>query len=214
MYTAEELLNLQMKPRINDITIKVLADYYAFFLNPFIYKYTLKSNPLKSFELWFDKENFCHLLGLETIAKNSVPFKKLHNYKGIDGWHNIYGENEDDFILDIPHLKTLNKKNFKSMKAKFVYFYLLPTLIRDPLSVIFKNENVLPPTKIDCDMMFYSKAKNDNAIIHLGIKQDEQLSYYIPKTFFIEKVSSKQDDIYLAKQEEIEITVLNRTIML
>ena len=89
MYTAEELLNLQMKPRINDITIKVLADYYAFFLNPFIYKYTLKSNPLKSFELWFDKENFCHLLGLETIAKNSVPFKKLHNYKGIDGWQNI-----------------------------------------------------------------------------------------------------------------------------
>lgn len=87
---------------------------------------------------------------------------------------------------------------------------MLPTLIRDPLSVIFKNKNVLPPTKIDCDMMFYSKAKNDNAIIHLGIKQDEQLGYYIPKTFFIEKVSSKQDDIYLAKQEEIEITVLNR----
>lgn len=214
MYKAEDLQNLQMKPRINDITLKVLADYYAFFLNPFVYKYTFKHNPEKSFELWFDKENFCHLLGLETIAKYSVPFKKLHNYKGMDGWHNIYGENEDGFILDIPHLKTLNKKNFKSIKAKFVYFYLLPTLIRDPLSVIFKNENVLPPTKIDCDMMFYSKAKNDNAIIHLGIKQDEQLGYYIPKTFFIEKVSSKQDDIYLAKQEEIEITVLNRTIML
>lgn len=214
MYKAEDLQNLQMKPRINDITLKVLADYYAFFLNPFIYKYTFKHNPEKSFELWFEKENFCHLLGLETIAKYSVPFKKLHNYKGMDGWHNIYGKNEDGFILDIPHLKTLNKKNFKSIKAKFVYFYLLPTLIRDPLSVIFKNENVLPPTKIDCDMMFYSKAKNDNAIIHLGIKQDEQLGYYIPKTFFIEKVSSKQDDIYLAKQEEIEITVLNRTIML
>ena len=125
MYKAEDLQNLQMKPRINDITLKVLADYYAFFLNPFIYKYTFKHNPEKSFELWFDKENFCHLLGLETIAKYSVPFKKLHNYKGMDGWHNIYGENEDGFILDIPHLKTLNKKNFKSMKAKFVYFYLL-----------------------------------------------------------------------------------------
>lgn len=36
MYTAEELQNLQIKPRINDITLKVLADYYAYFLNPFI----------------------------------------------------------------------------------------------------------------------------------------------------------------------------------
>lgn len=214
MYTAEELQYLQMKPRINDITLKVLADYYAFFLNPFIFKYTLKSIPEKSFELRFDKENFCHLLGIETIAKNSVSYKKLHKYKGINGWHNIYGKNEDGFVLDIPHLKNLNKKNFKSIKAKFVYFYLLPNLIYNPLSVIFKNENVLLPTKIDCDILFYSKAKNDNAIIHLGIKQDNQLGYYIPKTFFVEKVSSKQEDIYLAKQEEIEITVLNRIIML
>ena len=64
-----------MKPRINDITRKVSAGYYVFFLNPFIYKYTLKGNPTKSFELWFDKENFCHLLGLETIAPNFVHFK-------------------------------------------------------------------------------------------------------------------------------------------
>lgn len=214
MYTAEELQNLQMKPRINDITIKVLADYYAFYLNPFIYNYTLKNNPEKSFELWFNKENFCHLLGLETIAKNSVPYKELHKYKGVDGWHNIYGEKEDGFVLDIPHLKTLNKKKFNSIKAKFVYFYLLPSLVSCPLCVIFKNDKVLPPTKIDCDILFYSKVKNDNAIIHLGIKKDTYLGYFIPKTFFIEKVSSKQGDIYLAKQEEIEITVLDRTIML
>lgn len=124
MYTAEELLNLQMKPRINDITLKILADYYAFFLNPFIYKYTLKSNPTKSFELWFDKENFCHLLGLETIAKNSVPYKKLHKYKGIDGWNNIYGENDDGFVLDIPHLKTLNKKFLKILRRNlFIFIY-------------------------------------------------------------------------------------------
>ena len=38
-------------------------------LNPFIYKYTLKGNSIKSFELWFVKENFCHLLGLETMPK-------------------------------------------------------------------------------------------------------------------------------------------------
>ena len=39
--------------------------------------------------------------------------------------------------------------------------------------------------------MFYSEAKNDNAIIRLGIKQNAQWGYHIPKIFFIEKVSSK-----------------------
>lgn len=100
------------------------------------------------------------------------------------------------------------------MKAKFVYFYLLSDLIAAPLSVEFKNENVEPPTRIDCELMFYSKVKDDNAIIHLGIKKDDDLGYYIPKTFFVEKVSDKQDDIYLAKQEEIQTTVLSRVIML
>ena len=90
-----------MKPRINDITLKVLADYYAFFLNPFIYKYTFKHNPEKSFEIWFDKENFCHLLGLETIAKYSVPFKKLHNYKDMDVCPNVYFQQLYSFLTKV-----------------------------------------------------------------------------------------------------------------
>lgn len=215
MYTVYELKNLSIKPRINDISLQVLADYYTAFMYPFIYRYSVKKNGTeKNIDLRFDQENFCHLLGVETIAKYSVPHRELHKYKGKDGWNNIFGDNEDGFVLDIPHLKGLNKKKFQSMKAKFVYFFLLPNLIDAPLSVEFKNEKVEPPTRIDCELMFYSKVKDDNAIIHLGIKKDENLGYYIPKTFFVEKVSEKQDDIYLAKQEEIQTTVLNRVIML
>lgn len=218
MYTAVELKNLQAKPRINDISLRVLADYYAMFLHPFIFRYSIKSNDdgngKKDIELRFEKENFCHLAGLETVARNAVPYREIHRYKGINGWNGIYGNNTDGFIIDIPHLKSLNKKKFLSMKAKLVYFYLLPELAAVPLAVEFKNEKVNPPTKIDCEIMFYSAVKGDNAIIHLGIKKDEKLRYYIPKTFFIEKVSDKCDDIYLARQEEIQTTVLDRIIML
>jgi len=215
MYTATELKNLTIKPRINDISLQILADYYSMFLQPFIYKYSVKDNGKdKHIELWFNEENFCHLIGLETVAKYSVPYQELHRYKGIDGWNSIYGKNQDGFVIDIPHLKRLNKKKFQSVKAKFVYFYLLPDLITTPLAVNFENANVIPPTRIDCELMFYSKVKDDNAIIHLGIKKDENSDHYIPKTFFVEKVSNKQDDIYLANQADIETTVLNRVIML
>ena len=215
MYTAVELKNLQIKPRINDISLRILADYYAMFLHPFIFKYSIKSGEEKrNIELRFDKENFCHLVGLETIARNAVPYREMYKYKGIGGWNSIYGDNSDGFVIDIPYLKSLNKKKFLNIKAKFVYFYLLSDLAASPLSVEFKNQNVNPPTKIDCEIMFYSMVEGDNAIIHLGIKKDEKSEYYIPKTFFVEKVSDKCDDIYIAGQKEVETEVLNRIIML
>ena len=66
MYKAEELRTLSVKPKINDIDLNILRDYDRKFLNPFIYQYDIKddSNP-NSTQLRFDKENFCHLLGLE-----------------------------------------------------------------------------------------------------------------------------------------------------
>ena len=83
-------------------------------------------------------------------------------------------------------LKRMNKSKFKSIKAKFVYFYLMPDIIEHPVAVNFENKNVDPPTKIDCDILFYTR--NENAIVHLGIKEDETLGYYIPKTFLLRKL--------------------------
>ena len=37
MYKAVELKELTMKPRINDITLEVLREYYEIFLSPFTY---------------------------------------------------------------------------------------------------------------------------------------------------------------------------------
>lgn len=73
-----------------------------------------------------------------------------------------------------------------------MYFYLLPNLIQSPLSVNFKSDDVYPLTKIDCDIMFYLKVKNDNTIIHLGIKKRNEKNYYVPKTFFVEKFLTRK----------------------
>lgn len=208
MYKAEELRTLSVKPKINDIDLNILQGYYRKFLNPFIYQYDIKddSNP-NSIQLRFDKENFCHLLGLESIAKYAVSQKDIHNYKGLDGWHNIQNTS-----LCFKDLKRMNKSKFKSIKAKFIYFYLIPVLIENPIAVNFKNEYVDPPTKIDCDILFYTK--DENAIVHLGIKKDKILKYYIPKTFFVEKIGENGIDIYTNNQKKIEVTKKERIIML
>ena len=60
--------------------------------------------------------------------------------------------------------------------------------------------------------MFYTR--NENAIVHLGIKEDETLGYYIPKTFFVEKIGEDGADIYIDKQKQIEVIKKDRLIML
>lgn len=78
MYTALELRTLNIKPRINDISLKILSEYYQMFLAPFIYNYHIVSKTEeKDIKLNFELENFCHLLGIESTVKNSVP---LGNY--------------------------------------------------------------------------------------------------------------------------------------
>ena len=63
-------------------------------------------------------------------------------------------------------------------------------------------------------MKFFSIAvDNDNAIIHLGIQEDNSGKYF-PKTFFIEKVSNTGDDVFVANQQKITVTIENRIIML
>ena len=208
MHSAIELRDLSIKPKINDISLKILSEFYEIFLYPFIYNYHIETQEgNKDIELRFELDKFCHLLGMESIVKYSVPYKELHNYKGQGGWDNVV-----NLSIDIQHLKNINKRRFKNVKAKYVYFYLIPRLIENPMAVNYDVNKVEPKTKIECEILFYSNVKNDNAIIHLGIEKSEE-GYYFPRTFFVEKVSEKEEDIYIKKQEEISVEVKNRVIM-
>ena len=208
MYSAIELRALELKPRINDISLKVLGEFYEMFLHPFIYDYHVETKEgSKDIELRFDLEKFCHLLGVESIVKYTIPRSDLHKYKGQEGWENI-----KNTVIDIPHLKTVNKRRFKNVKAKYVYFYLIPNLIENPMAVNYDIDKVDAETNIECEILFYSNVKDDNAIIHLGIEKDDE-GFYFPRTFFVEKVSKKEEDIYVKDQDEISVKVRQRVIL-
>lgn len=209
MYNWNELKDLNMKPRINDISLEILRQYYENYLYPFIYHYTLNDDKgySKEIELRFNIENFCHLLGIESIVRRSVSRNTLCEYRGEKGWENIKAGK-----LDILHLKSIDMKMFKCMKAKFVYFYILPTLIAEPLAVEYDRLKVIPSTEIDCEILLFHKADKDNAIIHLGLTLNAEHTYYVPRTFFVEKVDEKSKDIYISQQRPIDVSIVNRII--
>lgn len=149
------------------------------------------------------------MVGIESIVKHAVSANILCEYKGERGWNNIKSGN-----LNISHLKNTNKRKFKAIKAKYVYFYTLPGLITNPFAVKYDKSKVTPPTNIECEILFYNKVEKDDAIIHLGIASNSDNTYYFPRTFFVEKVNTKDQDIYIANQESINVSVTNRIITL
>ena len=114
MYRPEELFNLSIKPRINDISLSILQEYYNMFLFPFIYTYSITDNyEKKKIQLHFDDIAFWHLLGIESIAKGHVKYNELSNYRGKKGWNNIKSGK-----INFQHLRDLNNKKFKNIKTK------------------------------------------------------------------------------------------------
>lgn len=202
MYSVTDLRNLNNNPRINDIDLKTLVDYYEMFLESFVFEYQIeyKDQTKDIIKLRFDKENFCHLVGLESIARYSVPYTQLNNYRGMIGWNNI-----KTGLIDFNHLKKINRVKFKNIKAKFVYFYLLPQIVENPSMIEFDNRKVNPPTRIRSKMLFYDQ--KINAVIHLGIDKHDKYDYYVPRTFFIEKLNDTNGfkDIYIENQETIKL---------
>ena len=207
MYNPEDLRSLTIKPKINDIDLPILKDFYTMYLMPFIYTYSITdADSNKQLQLRFDNVRFCHLLGLESIAKGHVKYNELSQYKGEKGWNNIEAGN-----LAFKHLKTLNQKKFKSIKAKFVYFYLIPDLLDKPLGVMFDKNNVNPPVQIESEILFYSSY--ENAVIHLGIDKEDNSVFYYPRTFFVEKLGKDNvTDKYTINQPSIAVKKEYRTI--
>lgn len=206
MLNCTDLRNLTMIPRINDISLELLKDYYKSYLNPFIYNYTIAGN--SNVQVRFEEENFCHLLGIESIVKTSINRRDLHNYRGINGWNNI-----SNGVLTFDCLKKLNKNNFKDKKEKFVFFYLIPNLIETPKAIDFDNSIVIPATNIKSKFIFYDKY--NSAYIHLGIEKSDKGDYYIPRTFLIEKITDKSDgEKYIKNQGKITVSKENRIILL
>jgi hypothetical protein len=168
---------LPTKPRINEINLKLLQDFYKTYLNP--YRYTFELEDGFTIDLDFEEEAFCHLVAIESIMKGAIKERKLKDYRGAAGWDGVAKG-----TITFEHLKEKgNKKNFNNNKAKFVYFYLIPKVLSAANKAVYYKVEV---NRIKCDLLIFDI--QENAYIHLGLEKTDK-GTFTPRTFLIETIT-------------------------
>lgn len=209
MLSVTQLSELSTTPKINEISYKLLAEYYSEYLLGTEYRYSLNYSidgqvQKEVVSIYFNEENFCHLLGIETIAKPFTNSENISQYKGELGWSNAIN---GDLTMD--NLKKLNKKGFKNNKDKAIFFYLIPKILINPKIIKFDKSIVKPKTTITSKFVFYENTLN--AYVHIGM--DCRNGKYFPRSLFIERINKNNSgDKYITNQTEVtieEIKIIN-----
>ncbi|MCQ4086386.1 PBECR4 domain-containing protein [Saccharibacillus sp. JS10] len=197
---ATALLALTSKPKIDEINLRLLQEFYAQYLNPKTYTYTLADENV--IILKFEEDKFCHLVGVEQSVRGSVSPNVLNSYKGKNGWNRI--KNEE---ITFAHLKaTGGKAKFGDIKIKLVYFYLLPHILSSPNKVVYYNVVV---NHINCEILIYDIQQN--AYIHLGIEKGSD-GIYFPRTFLIEKITASSSGTKFIVPQPEPVNVIKTVI--
>lgn len=184
LYTIEQLHGLDQKPKIDEINLKILLEYWTYYLQPFEMQYLLDDEDSSLISLRFPSDRFAHLLGVETIAKKGrVKYSDLKQYRGQRAYDAILDE-----TLTFESLKSLNKPAFKSVKDKYLYFYQIPYLVEEATEII--NFSKTLDSLIQCELLIYNGMHG--VYVHLGLEKEASGQFYIPRTFLIERNLGKK----------------------
>ncbi len=193
MLTTDELLNLTRVPKISEISLKLLQEFYDIYVCPNIYMFELENKSI--IELKFLDVNFCHLMGFQHI----VPYKLSKFYGGENGYIGVF--NGD---ITIKKLRSIDSRKFSRNKDKILCFSYIYNLLRNCEIIKFSN-NILR-SRISCEFLLYDTQYERR--IHLGIEKDEKRGVYYPRTFIVER---ENGDRYVRGQEYLKI--VNRKII-
>lgn len=197
MHSVTDLHGLTEKPNMSKISLQLLQDYSEECLKPYSITDYLDNGQV--IMLIFEDHRFCHLIGIETIAK--VKYGKRHwltkPFRGLNGYQGI-----KDGTITFKSLKQLSGM-FTSVKDKLIFFYLIPHLIESPEIVI---DYVHDPSVsfVECKIMIFDILHEVQ--VHLGIEIQEDGRYY-PRTFLIERITDTKDGTRFTANQQNKISV-------
>ena len=200
--TLETLSSHSTRTNAQQITMSLLANYYETYLFPTYYDLKLSNGT--TIRIDFHKGNFCHLIGIDQIAKEH--FKKtdpkLFMHRGPGGF-----QRAKKGKLEFSYLKNLHQHQYQYEEPKFYFFHFLHTMM-DSGNLKLVNYTQIPNSSITCDFMFHDKY--DNALIHLGVEKSAKTGSFFPKTFFVRYLTNPNVDSYIKPQTPVKIEEINK----
>jgi len=200
MYTKDELVTLEKIPKLDELSLKIICDFYSNHICNYSYEYELSGN--KNIKIRFFKENLCHLLGIHKV----VPQQTKGFYIGNKGYEKIESDS-----LTIDDLIKMNEKEFNKIKLRITAFHYIYKLLRQADMVKFYPERTRKYSRLRSEFIIYDEKNNFK--IHLGIlKEQNEKDIYVPETYIVISCKDKRKDYYTEGQEYVKI--INRNIEL
>lgn len=212
LLNLDQLVALNTKVELHQITVALLSEYYEQYLSPNTYRFELENG--MTIDLKFSRKDFCHLVGIQQIAKNryDVDMRRRGSsrinkylYSGVNGF-----KRAKKGKLEFSHLRSIHSSYYdKQMKEeKCNFFHFIHKLLESPkVSVV--NFTAVSDSNITCDFIFHDEY--DNALLHLGVEQDADAGHFFPRTFFRYYLSNNNHDKFIIGKTPIGIK--NKTII-
>lgn len=197
----ETFVNLIETPTLDQVDLRLLTEYYELYLEPYMYEFELDDGEIIT--LKFNRDNFCHLIGIHKPAEKKFGRKspKVADYKGNIGYNRIK-ENK----ITKQSLKALNKGAYKDMRDSIVNFYLIHRMLENP-QVVYYTKTVNRITSVD--FLIYNK--ESKFYIHLGIIKQKKQNHYAPSTLLIELITEQSTGTkFIEGQTAVNITKIKK----
>lgn len=204
--SLENLLESNGRINLDQISIKLLAEYYEEYLMKYIYCFELENGV--TIELKFSAKDFCHLIGIQQLSQNKYDLNKRKNRKkNINPF--LYSGNRGfkrskQGKCEFNHLKALHKSYYEKFEndMKCNFFHLIHKLL-DSNNLKLVDFVELNDSKIKCDLIFHDEF--DQALLHLGIEKEKNDDHYFPRTFFVRYLSKTNHDKFVEGRELFDI---------
>ena len=121
LYTEEDLFKKD-KLFANRLTTRVLQDFYEHNLTENVYFYALENGDI--IRLYFDEEQFCHLIGFSYFG-----------YNGIAGWNSL--RNKNIVVSRLPEMQ-----KHKREEIRITNFPKILNILENPKVYLYKNTDM------------------------------------------------------------------------
>lgn len=204
MYSKEQLKVLDKIPKVQEISLKIIQEFYSEYLTNRIYTYRLRPHKSKEeFEIQvrFFTENLPHLLGIQKVVPSS---SNTYLYQGKDGYEGILnGSITIEKLINIDEQRPRSERVFPQIESRITGFYLVPKLMEECEMVKFSALRVRGNCNIKSDFMLYKRELGVK--LHLGVIQEKGKTIYVPETFMVKSERARDVDRLTEGQQYMNI---------